>query len=156
MVRSARLELARVAPPPPQDGVSANSTTTACFLDNRGLPCQNSCREIMFLSIHNRNLEVNSVFLHPERLFSLLIIGIFLWHVSALSHCRLKACFVSSSRKCGDRVDGKFQGFVTITDQLRLHIFWFSYIFHGESDKLLPVVETHRSQKKFFVIGGNR
>jgi hypothetical protein len=29
MVRSARLELARVAPPPPQDGVSANSTTTA-------------------------------------------------------------------------------------------------------------------------------
>jgi hypothetical protein len=31
MVRSARLELARVAPPPPQDGVSANSTTTACL-----------------------------------------------------------------------------------------------------------------------------
>ena len=29
LVRSARLELARVAPPPPQDGVSANSTTTA-------------------------------------------------------------------------------------------------------------------------------
>ena len=42
MVRSARLELARVAPPPPQDGVSANSTTTAYkLLVTNGEPTRN-------------------------------------------------------------------------------------------------------------------
>jgi hypothetical protein len=39
MVPTARLELAQLSPPPPQDGVSTNSTTSATKFNS-----QESCR----------------------------------------------------------------------------------------------------------------
>lgn len=58
MVPTVRLELTRLSPPPPQDGVSTNSTTSAIPNDSNAFQlvvCKRSTRNALASAVSNTN-----------------------------------------------------------------------------------------------------